>query len=238
MTLTINDITKLIEQLYPDGRAYKFIPEGYRQRFHRAMGQSLLRAYFDALNVIDAQLPDNPNFTDDDATVWENRLGIYRPYPIPLADRMKAIARKLNHPGTVRPRMSRAYLEWSLQQAGFNVYVYENRFSYATHAGYYTKTPGEFANNGHRRSVSGYFQSGENQSGEMGSAVTKLANHIDETLDQGFNVGSNYRSTFFVGGATAGTFADVDVARKDEFRQLILQLKPLQMCGFLLINYV
>jgi hypothetical protein len=65
-----------------------------------------------------------------------------------------------------------------------------------------------------------------------------IANRIDESLDVTFDIGSNLRATFFVGGETLGTFADVDIQRKEEFRQLILKLKPVQSIGFLLINYI
>jgi len=41
----------------------------------------------------------------------------------------------------------------------------------------------------------------------------------------------------FVGGVTVGSFANVPLARKNEFRQLILKSKPLHAVGYLFINY-
>ena len=45
-----------------------------------------------------------------------------------LAVRKAAIARKLGQPGRVKARQSYLYLQKQLQDAGFDVYVYENRF--------------------------------------------------------------------------------------------------------------
>ena len=66
----------------------------------------------------------------------------------------------------------------------------------------------------------------------------KVVNHIDPALDLYFDIGGNYRSTFFIGGVNLGEFADVDVNRKDEFRQLILKIKPTQSVAYNLINYI
>jgi hypothetical protein len=64
-----------------------------------------------------------------------------------------------------------------------------------------------------------------------------VANYIDELEDEDFSIGSNYRSTFYIAGSTITTFATLDIARKNEFRQLVLQLKPAQTVAFLFINF-
>lgn len=43
---------------------------------------------------------------------------------------------------------------------------------------------------------------------------------------------------FYVGGATYGTSANVDANREDEFKALIMKLKPAQQWAGLMINYV
>jgi hypothetical protein len=74
--------------------------------------------------------------------------------------------------------------------------------------------------------------------GSIKSLDEPVANYIPESLDAMFNVGPSHRSTFFIGGQTFGTFADVDELRKDEFRQLILKLKEVNTVAYLLINYI
>jgi hypothetical protein len=64
-----------------------------------------------------------------------------------------------------------------------------------------------------------------------------VANSLSASADSSFDIGENYRSTFFIGGEIPGTFADVDANRETEFRQLILKLKPSQTIAYLLINY-
>lgn len=67
-----------------------------------------------------------------------------------------------------------------------------------------------------------------------------IANYIDKSKDIGYIVGNNcgIKQTFFIGGSSIGTLATVPIARKNDFRELILKLKPAQMLGYLFINYV
>lgn len=213
------------------------MPTGsFLEKLHIGLNQSEARAYADAVSILDSALPDNANFTSDDATAWEVRLGLITNLAVPLADRKLAIIRKMNHPGTIKARQHYLYIQGQLQAAGFAVYVYENIFSDGM-GGFITKDP---------LIVSGgiggaKFQLADRQLGDrqLGPRfINIIANHIDEALDTIFDVGANLRSTFFIGGGYLGTFANVDADRKDEFRQLILKLKPVQEVGFLFINYV
>lgn len=230
-------LLKLTKQFYPTGRAFKMFDGGYLEAFHIAVNKSEERAYNAAIAIHNSILPDNANFSTDDATDWERRLGLITNSLVSLPDRMLAIKRKLNYPGLNPAKGHFQHLEYQLQLAGFDVYVYENRFpDYPT--GYYTQTPFEITGN------SGLFTTvrhGPIQHGQVKHGVVynnKIANHIDESLDLNFDIGSSYRSTFFIGGNPLGTFANVDVNRKDEFRQLILKIKFVQDIGFLFINYV
>ena len=73
---------------------------------------------------------------------------------------------------------------------------------------------------------------------------TLCVNFIDEDKDE-----TKYRAnltsdvqrweyTFFIGGETKLTFADVEEYRKDIFREIILKTKPCGMWAVLLINYI
>ena len=64
-----------------------------------------------------------------------------------------------------------------------------------------------------------------------------IANSLDPVADSGFDIGTNFRSTFFIGGEVPGTFADVETQRQTEFRQLVLKIKPVQTVAYLFINY-
>jgi hypothetical protein len=82
---------------------------------------------------------------------------------------------------------------------------------------------------------------GEVDHGEVdhGGVFTNIvANFIDEDQDRSFEVGSNLKFTFFIGGYPLGVNAGVPTERKDEFRQLILRLKQTQNVAFLFIDYV
>jgi len=229
-------ILKLTKQLYPTGRAFKMPAGSFFEKLHKALAVSEASAFSAAKSILDSAIPDNTNFTEQDATDWERRLGMVSNPVVALSDRKLAIQRKLNHPGTIPARQNYRYLEGQLQAAGFDVYVYENRFDDGM-GGLITKTPGELTGGGGVGTAQfGDFQFGDFQLGNVFDNI--IVNYINEGVDNNFSIGNNLRSTFFIGGNPIGSYAGVDADRKDEFRQLILRIKPVQTVGFLFINYV
>lgn len=232
--ISATDILSLMKRLYPTGRAFKFSPGLNMEKLHSALAEGMARAYNDLLSTFDSTIPDNDNFTTEDATAWEIRLGLITNPLVPLADRKAAIVRKMNHPGTVKARSNYLFLEKQLRDSGFDVYVYENRFDNGI-GGYDTQSPEQITG------MADAIQFGDVQFGDAqfgGGLNNIVVNYIDEVSDSVFNVGDNLRSTFFIGGSPLGTFADVDINRKDEFRQLILKTKPVQTVAYLFVNYV
>lgn len=229
-------LLKLTKQLYPTGRAFKIPYLSDFERLHKALDVGEGNAVKDAIAIQDSVLPDNPNFTTDDATDWERRLGLITNQATALSLRMLAIKNKLNYP-TLNPAKEHwQNLEAQLQAAGFNVYVYENRFPlYPT--GYFTKTPIDITGD---YTLLSYVEHGQIQHGQAEHGYwynNKVANHIDESRDLVFDIGNNFRSTFFVGGNPIGSYASVPTSRKNELRQMILKLKPVQTVAFLFITY-
>lgn len=234
--MSLEKIFSFTKQLYPTGRAFKMPVSGVLEKLHKGLAVSENQALEDAKSILDSALPDNDNFSEQDASDWERRLGLVNSIGVALADRKLAIIRKMNHPGTVPARQNYRYLEGQLRAAGFEVYVYENRFPDGF-GGYVTQSPG--AVSGGSGVVS--YQHGDYQHGDIqhgGAFVNIVAFDVNEAEDFLFDIGSNLRSTFFIGGAPIGTFANVDIERKNEFRQLILKTKPVQTVGYLFINYV
>ena len=239
--MSIQDsLIKLSEQLYPKGRAFRM--KGNTKTLHTALAISEETAYNDAIGVLDGILPDNDNFTEDDATAWETRLGLITNSLVSLADRKLAIKRKMNYPGTILARQNYRYLEGQLQAAGFNVYVYENKWDDS--GTYVTQSPDEVTggSSGYIEFQHGDFQHGDQQHGSYYGDI--VANSITSEGDANFDIGDNYRSTFYIGGnvpanlGDIGTFATVDANREMEFRELILKIKPVQTVALLLVNYV
>jgi len=124
----VEKLIALTRQLYPTGRAFRVAVDSYKLRVHRALAISEDQAYNDALSTLNSALPDNEDFTEEDAAQWEHRLGLITNEAVLLDTRKAAIIRKMNHPGTVPARQHFTYLEGQLQAAGFDVYVHENRF--------------------------------------------------------------------------------------------------------------
>lgn len=232
-------LARLTRQGYPNSRAFNYPYGGIWERMHKALSLSEARAYEAALSTLQSIIPDNSDFTEEDATTLEAVYAIYSKAGTSLADRKAAILQKMAYPGTDAPRCNYRYLEAQLRLAGFDVYVYENRFP--SGGGYITKTPSEILGVTAGMAMLGAFELGEvelNQSW-IDAGVTLCVNHIEESLDATFTIPpTNYRTTFYISGSPITTFADVPEVRKDEFRQLINQLKPAQTVGFLFVNYI
>lgn len=228
-------IIQLTKQFYPTGRAFKMPFDGVLDKLHQGLAESEARAYEDALSILDSALPDNENFTVDDATDWERRLGLITNDAVPLSTRKMAIIRKMNHPGTIPARQHYLYLQGQLQAAGFDVYVFENRFPISP-SGYETRTPQEVTGGVGNEIQHGDIQHGDSQHGTQ--LFDLVVNSLNAEFDSIFNIGANLRSTFFIGGNPIGTFANISAAREAEFRQLILKIKPVQTVAYLFINYI
>jgi hypothetical protein len=232
----IDKIKALTKSFYPTGRAFKMPYGGFFQKLHDGLAISEARAYSDAMSILDSILPDNDNFSVDDAASWERRLGLITNDAVSLTDRKAAITRKMNHPGGIKARQNYRYIQSQLRLAGFDVYVYENRFPDGF-GGYVTQNPLVFSGGLGGDDV----QLGDQQLGDfqLGPLFGELVvNSIYNSIDLDFNVGANLRSSFFIGGPTAGSFANVDADREIEFRQLILKLKPAETVAYLLITYI
>jgi len=216
----IDDILgKMPGMLYPIGRSFLQVA-GNLKKLHKVISDQLATIYNDANNVIDAMNPTSSAFTADDATMWEEILGIIsKGAAVPLADRKAAILQKMRFPGDRRCRLTREYLEDQLRLAGFDVRVYENRFP--SGGTFITKTPAEVLGIPMGRAVYGSFNYGQLNYGSSYAlyGVSIIANYIEEAKDAVFSV-SNYRE------------------RKEEFRQLILQLKAANLIGFMFVTYV
>lgn len=244
----------LTRQLFPTGRAFRIPVNSVKEKFFNGLLESEKDAYKDGISILDSILPDNDNFTAQDATRWEQRLGMIDGSASTLTDRKAAIKRKMNHPGNILARQSWDYIQDQLQLAGFNVWVHEN-------------IPANTPESVIAAAIEELGEMGDSEMGviEMGSALSyypelftfpemgeiemggaemdgitynnMVVNDINEDVDSTFLVGMNYKCTFFIGGEILGTFADVPIERKEEFRQLILKLKPVQTVAILFINY-
>jgi hypothetical protein len=224
-----DQIIAFTRQLYPSGRAFKMPDTGTLEALHIGLMQSEERAYADALAILNSVLPDNSEFTVADASDWERRLGMIDGSANLLADRKLAIERKLSQPGLNPAKGHYLYVQSQLRAAGFDVYVHENIAA---------ESPSDVSGSSSILTdvQHGDFQHGDTQHG--GYYNNMVVNHIDEAKDASFQTGVNFRASFFIGGQVKGTFTDVLATRKNEFRQLILQLKQVQNVAFLFINYI
>jgi hypothetical protein len=236
MLTTQELILQLTKQLYPTGRAWNMPKDGTFEALHKALAVSEAQAFDDAVSILDSLLPDTDRFTESDATDWERRLGIATGTGTSLADRKAAILQKLQAPGRNPAKAHYLYIQQQLQLAGFDVYVHENLVP-AYPDTYESVGPNSLYGNANFVTL----RHGQRRHGQVNHAGyynNIIANSIYQSVDSGFNIGSSFRCTFFIGGQTLGTYTNVPAEREIEFRQLILRLKPVQNIGFLFINYI
>lgn len=226
-------IVKLTRQLYPTGRAWYLKLSSKFSLLHEALAYSESRALSNMRGILDSTLPDNDNFDEQDATNWESALGIYGNSSLDLETRKLKIKRRMQYPGTQKARQHYLFIQSQLQAVDFDVYIYENRFYDSSDESYYTINPVK-AMYGTVTYDSAYY-------GQDDYEYSVIANSTDEDKDANFNFGSSQyamRATFFIGGETFPSRVEVDADRKDEFRELVLKLKPAQTVGFALVDYV
>lgn len=235
--MVTDELLALTHQLYPSGRAFWMPVGGDMEKLHLGINESLDQSYQDALTLFSGLLPDNSDFNESDAANWERVYGITTNAGLPLQQRMNAIYQKIAFPGGQPARQNYLFIQGELQQAGFDVYVYENIFSDGM-GGFTTKTPQQISSDPSIFTQVRYGQVRYGQSRYGNVLNNKIANSVNESDDLHFDIGGDLTGTFFIGGPTLGSFANVPAARHDEFRQLILQLKPTQNVGFLFINYI
>jgi len=189
----------------------------------------------DLQRLYDAIFPTSANFTATDALNWERTLGLPTNELTDLEDRKLAIIRKLNHPGTIKPRANYRYIQKQLRDAGFDVYVFENRFDDGA-GGFETKTVQEVAISNLTYQIQhGPKSHGSSQHGQ--TQTYKIANHIDANVDLSFDVGDDLFHTFFISSATLGVNAVIPQAREAEFRKLVLTLKPVQTVAYAFVGF-
>ena len=212
---------------------------GILYRLYRAISLSLTTMYNTAAQVSQAQLPDNPGFTIDDANDWYRRLGIYNSGFVSFVDMKAAIRQRMSFPTVPTNRQNYLFIQQQLRLAGFDVYVYENRFDNGS-GGIETRTPATILGYYVGRAVLGSINYGQANYGATYAlyGITLCVNYLEAERDADFAIGSNYRSTFFVAGATVSTIASVPEGRMIEFRQLLLKLKSQSLVAFLFVNYI
>ena len=222
---------RLTKRLYPTGRAWWLKRNSIFERVHAglAYSESRMRSIFEEL--LNSILPDNDYFTAEDATNWERALGLYNQSALDLDTRKIAITRKMRYPGEAVTRQHYTFLQAELHKAGFtNVIVTENRFGDPL-------APVAFIGAIYNDISYGGAAYGQ-QEVDSGDAE-KLANYIDPVKDAGFDFGSttNLRATWFISGDPFPTIVAVDEKRKNEFRELMLRLKPAQTAGYLFVKF-
>lgn len=229
-------MSDLALQLYPTGRAFNLPEDGVFFNLHEAINKSFIRVVEDGKSTLNSNLPDNIYFDEKDCELWEYRLGITTNPNLSLELRKKAILRKMSFGRNVKARQHIDYIEAQLQLAGFNVFLHENKFFDLNTGEWYYKTPEDITGNATNNVVYG----GDSQYGigmQYGASEFDIIANLS-TPNEPYSVGAGEWATFFIGGEVLGEPASVPLIRQQEFRELVLTLKPAHLVAYTFINYI
>ena len=216
---------KLTQLLYPKGYAYRLFEWSNKLKFEKALTKQTEQTYNSIIHVQNSFMPDNTFFITEDAVKWESVLGVFPPNGATLNERKSAIFQKLASPNNTESRNTLVYMQFAIQLAGFNLYLHKSN----------GQSP-DFVANTITQAQHGDFQHGQITHGAGFTNI--VANSVEASTDATFDIGTNYNQVFYIGASVRGDFANVSMARQEELRRLILNLKPVESIAFLFINYV
>lgn len=228
---TILDLLRDVSiELYPTGKAWHRIEKGTFQKIHDSIDISFARVLNESKLLLDGIFPDNENFSEKDAELWEYRLGLITNESVDLDLRKAMIRRKFGYPNGIKSRQSHLFIQNQLRLAGFDVYVHENTIPYKTPGEILSLTTGTIQHGGVSQHGNSFQHGGEN--------YKVVANQIDEIESYAVGGDGNLWATFFIGGENLGEIADIPFSRLREFKELIIKMKPAHTVAFIFVNFV
>jgi hypothetical protein len=231
-----SQLLDLTDQLYPTGRAWRFNGSQF-EKLHRAINDVFFQLRADCVSLLNSSFPDNEYFNISDCIYWEGKLGIISNSALPLELRMQIIRNKMAFPRNIKARQGPAYINQQIELQGFTgVKIYENIF-YDNNGNYYYKTPFEVSGDILDVTQHGGITQHGNSTQHGDGSFEVIANDIENEV---YSIGGNQNlyATFFI--ASAASLYEkgiVESHRKQEFRELILKLKPAHLVAFTFINY-
>jgi uncharacterized protein YmfQ (DUF2313 family) len=218
------DIVKLKKQLLPTGRAFNVPTGGVFEKLLFSLSGEEISAYNAAMGILNEIIPDNSEFSTDEAARWEKILSISAAENDSLSNRKKVILRKMQFPGLAKGRQHKNYLEGQLRDANFNVRIYE----YNDVKNYF-KTVVHSATLPHSQRI-------RHGSLIIPSYTGIIANYLDGSLETIVPASiENLRNVFWIAGETFNQFVTIPPYRVEEFRHIVLTIKPLHTVAFIRI---
>jgi hypothetical protein len=216
------DILKLKKQLLPKGRAFNVPIGGYFEKLLLGLGGKESEAYNQAIGLLNSIIPDNIFFSTEDAAYWERTLSISSSLDDSITNRMAAIYRKMTFPGNTKGRQHKYYLQGQLRAANFPVTIYE-----------FNDIKNRITNEYH--SLDTVHSVGTRHGGmEIPFYTGVIANFLDPTNETPIEITlANLKNVFWIAGNTFDDYVNIPLSRIEEFRNIVLTIKPLHTVAFL-----
>lgn len=214
--------------------------------------ESAYKMFFDILNQ---RLPDNEFFDIQDIENWERVLGLVPNSILTNAERKERILSKQSY--YIEELGQRELIQNRLRENGFDVYVYENRYANepievqvgitecgVCECGGYTVFDGDYIYKipaPYTEICANYINLEKDNKlleSEVGSQCGIVECGFQCIEDQVYDNDSFNESVFFVCGEVYPNKANIPLSRREEFRQLLLTLKPITDIVLIYANYI
>lgn len=188
----------------------------------------IAQVYEDVDKITDSCLPDNDNFDITDVEYYERLYNIGNS-GLTLSQRKQIISDRIANSSLCKYKQTAACIENTLRLNGFDVYVHENRIWNGS----------EFESELIKPAICGLSKFGMNVFGATGYNYTdSVVNQYDDSVNWDIHNIERSDKIFLICGQNKGDIAYISAERKNEFKLLIAQLKPVYCEAALIINYI
>ena len=226
---------RIIQHLLPRSRAWSIVIDKTLRKFFEG-----LSGFFDHVKVfIDDRYDDLGPQRTQQLTLWEEQFGLLLSDSLTEQQRRDRLSAEWKATGRQDPR----YIQDTLQNAGFNVYVHE--WWVPGSDPLVIRNPNDYPGlkalvNILKDRVDAFTIAGEPlaQCGEPNAQCENILTSVFTDRVYALPADPNvYPYFYYISGQTFPNTAIVPAARREEFEELVLRIGPLQLWVGLLIDY-
>lgn len=198
------------KQLYPNGHAFNVSENTNRAKIHNSTNV-VYNDYLDQLKSLVNSALAKDVIDEDEIAFLENIYGVYFVDGLTFEERLNRVRLRMTYPNGIVNRSSAAWIEHVLMSFGFDVRIIENNGEIPPQPSILSRTQYGTTNYGLNNNLNGF-------------KYNVIANSMFE--NEIYSFGGKLWATFFINIITP-----IEPERINEFRELVLKLKPAHLCA-------
>ena len=198
------------KQLYPNGHAFNVSDNTNRAKIHNSTNV-VYNDYLDqSKSLVNGALAKD-GISEEEISFLENIYGVYFVDGLTIEERLNRVRLRMTYPNGIVNRSSAAWIEHVLMSFGFDVRIIENTGEIPPQPAILSRTQYGTTNYGINNNLNGF-------------KYNVIANSMFE--NEIYSFGGKLWATFFINIITP-----IEPERINEFRELVLKLKPAHLCA-------